>query len=226
MLPLLRHPGLLIVLLVLTATLPSVGQTGSSSSRHSRTVTHVSPPPDSGALADSVYHNRTFAFSYKVPFGWVDRTSEMRPENGDAGGSTGEDARTSTSSSKSLLLLSVFERPPQAAGDTVNSSVLIAAESVSTYPGLKDASQYFGPLTEVTSSKGFKVVNEPYDVDIRGGRLVRADFRKELGKVTMFQSTVAMIEKGYVVSFTFIGASEDEVEDLIENLQFGRRHAR
>lgn len=150
----------------------------------------------------------------------------MRPENGDAGGSTGEDARTSTSSSKSLLLLSVFERPPQAAGDTVNSSVLIAAESVSTYPGLKDASQYFGPLTEVTSSKGFKVVNEPYDVDIRGGRLVRADFRKELGKVTMFQSTVAMIEKGYVVSFTFIGASEDEVEDLIENLQFGRRHAR
>jgi hypothetical protein len=35
----------------------------------------------------------------------------------------------------------------------------------------------------------------------------------------MFQSTLVVIEKGYVVSFTFIGGSEDEVEELIGNLQ-------
>src|SRR5207253_11289040 len=59
-----------------------------------------------------------------------------------------------SSGSKSLVLLSAFERPPEAAGDTVNSAVLIAAESVSSYPGLKAAEDYFRPLTEVATSRG------------------------------------------------------------------------
>lgn len=202
----LRYPSVTIVLLFLTAALPSVAQRSSSSSRHSKTVTHASPAPDQGTLTDGVYRNRSFGFSFKVPYGWVDRTNQMRQDASDSSGS--------------LLLLSVFQRPPEAVGDTVNSSVLIAAETVATYPGLKDASQYFGPLTEVTTSKGFKVVNEPYDVDVAGKHLVRADFSKEIGKVIMFQSTAAMVEKGYVVSFTFIGGSEDEVEELIGKLQF------
>jgi hypothetical protein len=32
-----------------------------------------------------------------------------------------------------------------------------------------------------------------------------------------------MLEKGYVVSFTFIGGSEDEVGALAEGLSFGRK---
>ena len=39
----------------------------------------------------------------------------------------------------------------------------------------------------------------------------------------MHQSTLVMIEKGYVVSFTFIGGSEDEVDELVEGLSFGRK---
>jgi hypothetical protein len=210
MLQSLRYPGLAFVLLFLTAALPSVAQIGSSSSRHSKTVTHASPAPDQGTFTDGVYRNRTFGFSYKVPYGWVDRTSQMRQGASDLSGS--------------LLLLSAFERPPEAAGDTVNSSVLIAAETVSSYPGLKDPSQYFRPLTEVTTSKGFKVIHEPYDVEVGGKRLVRADFSKELGKLTMHQSTLAVIEKGYVLSFTVIGGSEDEVDELIENLQWTSGH--
>ncbi len=189
----------------------------SSSSRHSHPATHVKPTPDQGVLADDVYRNRFFGFSYKVPFGWVDRTADMRQSSVSA-----EDAR----SSNSFLLLSVFERPPVAIGDTVNSSVLIAAENVSTYPGLKDASQYFGPLTEVATAKGFKIVNEPYDDEVGGRGLVRADYLKELGKLTMYQSTLAVVDKGYVVSFTFIGASEDEVDELVESLGFGASSAK
>jgi hypothetical protein len=34
-----------------------------------------------------------------------------------------------------------------------------------------------------------------------------------------------MIDKGYIVSFTFVGGSEDEVESLIANLSFGTRPA-
>jgi hypothetical protein len=52
---------------------------------------------------------------------------------------------------------------------------------------------------------------------------VRGDFSKERGKLTMWQSSLVMIEKGYIVSFTFAGGSEDELEDLIRGLSFAAR---
>jgi hypothetical protein len=162
--------------------------------------------PDAGSLTDGVYHNPFFGFSYKLPYGWVERTNDMQE---------------GTEPGKSLVLLSIFERPPETTGDSINSAVVIAAESVSSYPGLKTAADYFGPLTELTTAKGFKVVNEPYDFSGGAHQLVRGDFSKRLGEMTMHQSSVVMLKKGYVVSFTFIGGSEDEVDGLIEKLSFG-----
>lgn len=161
--------------------------------------------PDPGAVTDGTYRNTFFGFSYQIPFGWVERTEEMR-NDGEAG--------------QSLVLLAVFERPPQATGNTVNSAVVIAAESVSAYLGLKTAADYFGPLTEVTLAKGFKVVNEPFDFPGGANQLVRGDFSKETGTLTMHQSSVVMLKKGYVVSFTVIGGSEDEVDELLEKSSF------
>jgi hypothetical protein len=161
--------------------------------------------PDLGTITDSTYRNTFFGFSYKIPFGWVERTEDMR-DDGDPG--------------KSMVLLAVFERPPEATGNTVNSAVVIAAEVFSSYPGLRTAADYFAPLTEVTLSKGFKVVNEPFDFSGGANRLVRGDFSKETGTLTMHQSSVVLLKKGYVVSFTVIGGSEDEVDELLEKLSF------
>jgi hypothetical protein len=165
--------------------------------------------PDPGAITNGVYRNVTFGFTYKLPFGWVDRTQQMTDDSSDP--------------KKSILLLAVFERPPEATGDTVNSAVVAAAETASSYPGLRNAEDYFGPLTGLTKSKGLKVVNEPYDYRVGAMQLVRGDFSKPLGNLTMHQSTLVMMEKGYVVSFTFIGGSEDEVDRLVEGLSFGRK---
>ena len=124
------------------------------------------------------------------------------------------------SRSSAQVLLAVFERPPAAIGDTVNNAVVIAAESVKSYPGLKAAVDYFTPLEEITKARGFKVVNEPYEFPVGTRKIAREDFSKGLGKVTMQQASLVMLQKGYVVSFTFIGGSQDEVEDLIEGLNF------
>jgi hypothetical protein len=167
---------------------------------------HAKTAPDTGTITNGLYRNPSFGFSYKLPFGWVERTQQMTEDSSDP--------------KKSLLLLSLFERPPEVAGDAVNSAVVIAAESVSSYPGLKGAEDYFGPLTEVATGKGFKVTNEPYDFTLGTKHLVRGDFTKETGKLTMYQASLVVLEKGYVVSFTFIAGSEDEVEQLIENLSF------
>lgn len=153
--------------------------------------------------AESVFTSR-YGFSYTVPFGWVDRTAQMQSDAGDA--------------SKSQLLLAVFERPPEVTGDSVNSAVLILAEKTSTYPGLKTAADYFGPLTELTTSKGFAVVNQPYLFPVGNRRLPRADYQRPRGQLTMHQSSLAVLSKGFVVSFTFIGGTEDEVNQLIELL--------
>ena len=174
----------------------------------------VSSTPGFGTITDGIYRNATFGFSYKLPFGWVDRTREMS-----------EDSSDSNDPKKSTLLLAVFEHPPEATGETVNSAVVIAAEAASSYPGLHDAQQYFGPLTELTKSKGLKVVNEPYDYRVGAVQLVRGDFSKPLGNLTMHQSTLVMLEKGYIVSFTFIGAGEDEVDGLVENLSFAKKQS-
>ena len=51
-------------------------------------------------------------------------------------------------------------------------------------------------------------------------QLARSDFRKDRGQLTLEQATLVMVEKGYVVSFTFIGSSQDEVQGLVEGLRF------
>jgi hypothetical protein len=38
----------------------------------------------------------------------------------------------------------------------------------------------------------------------------------------MWQSTLVMIDKGEIVSFTFVGGSEDEIDQLIGQLSFTR----
>jgi hypothetical protein len=41
----------------------------------------------------------------------------------------------------------------------------------------------------------------------------------------MHQTTLVMLGRGYAISFTFIGATEDEVEELIQGLSFRGRQA-
>src|SRR6266849_8036272 len=131
-----------------------------------------------------LYRNPAFGFRFQVPYGWVDRTQQM--QEGQEGNEAG----------KAEVLLAIFERPPQAIGDTINSAVVIASESAASYPGLKKAEDYLGPLTEFATSKGFKPEGEPYALEVESRQLLRADFVKTLfvktsnDKLTMRQCTL------------------------------------
>jgi hypothetical protein len=194
----------------------------------SQTQHKPTAPPSKPARSEDarLYRNATFAFRFQIPYGWVDRTKEMRDEE------TTEkpDIRTEKPDSKDKpakekstgeVLLAVFERPPDAIGDTINSAVVIASESAAAYPGLHKAEDYLGPLTELTTAKGFKAEGDPDVAEIDSRELVRADFSKPLSdKLTMHQSTLVLLAKGQIVSFTFIAGTQDEVDDLIEGLHF------
>ncbi|MGC2818971.1 MAG: hypothetical protein WA198_04755, partial [Candidatus Sulfotelmatobacter sp.] len=78
----------------------------------------------------------------------------------------------------------------------------------------------FGPVTEIAKAQGFAVAEEPYESAIGAKTVVRADFQKDVGSRVMRQSTLVILARGYAVSFTFIGGTEDEVEELISGLSF------
>ncbi|HWZ84166.1 MAG TPA: hypothetical protein VNW47_16170 [Terriglobales bacterium] len=165
------------------------------------------PPPSAKPSPDAqLYRNPAFNFRYQIPYGWVDRTKEMQE---------GNDA------SKGEVLLAIFERPPQAAGDTINSAVVIASEKSAAYPRLKKAEDYLAPLTELTTAKGFKLEGDVWEAEVGAQHLVRADFSKALNeKLNMHQSTLVLLAKGQIVTFTFIADTTDAVNDLIESLSF------
>jgi hypothetical protein len=196
----IRIPILLAVL-----TIAASSQT-SSSSKNKPSARHATRNPTTTATAETLYRSPEFSFTYKIPYAWVDRTKDMQDD--------------STDPAKSRLLLAVFERPPQVTGDTVNSAVVITAESADSYPGLKTAADYMGPLTELTTSKGFKADGGPYEFPVGITKLVRGDFTRTVGSLAMHQSSLVMLLKGYVVSFTFIAGSDDELDELVEKLSF------
>ncbi len=179
---------------------------------------------DAGVVTAGVYRDPTLGFTCKIPSAWVVRTEELNarddpPAKGDPGAKTNTDKPRAVTAPR--VLLAAFSRPPEARGEDVNASILIAAESVTAYPGLKDAAQYFGPLTEVAQAQGFEVVEDPYEFAVGGKTLVRGDFQKDVGTRMMLQSTLVILARGYAVSFTFIGGTEDDVEELVGGLSFG-----
>jgi hypothetical protein len=195
----------MIVLVSLTLTITAKAQ--------SKTMPLAKPAPKPAAREDAqLYRNTTLGFRYQIPYGWVDRTREMHE---------------GIEPNKAEVLLAVFERPPEAIGDSINSAVVIASESAASYPGLKRAEDYLGPLTELATANGFKAEGEPYALEVETRRLLRADFTKPLGnkasndKLTMRQCTLVLLARDKIVSFTFIAGSEDALDDLMDGLHFG-----
>lgn len=156
-------------------------------------------------IADDIYQNAELGFSCKIPFGWVDRTQRMQ----------GTDQN-----SASHVLLAVFEHPPEATSDTINAGIVIATESAASYPKVKTARDYFVPLAEAITAQGSKAINDPYEFSLNGHAIMREDFSKPRGKLTMYQSSLVVLRKGQIVSFTFIAGSPDDVDELVQNLNF------
>lgn len=209
------------------AQTPMPSPPSSSSSKPARKTGAVAAPEiDSGSVINGVYHNKSLALSCTIPPGWVLRTDEMnardeqRIEAEKDKADAGQGPPPPASAEGAKVLLAAFSRPPEAKGEDVNASILIAAERAATYPGLKEAAQYFGPLIEVAKGQGFTMEEDPYDIAIGGKTLVRGDFHKDVGSRVMRQSTLAMLAHGYAISITVIGGTDDEVEDLVDGLSF------
>jgi hypothetical protein len=201
----------------LRAQTPAQSSSSSKTKQTRKALSRTDSPSDLGTVSNGVYRNATFGFTCKIPAGWVLRTEEMNSRDDENGGA----GSAADSGKAGRVLLAAFSRPPEARAEDVNGSILIAAESAGSYPGLKDAAQYFGPVMEVAKAQGFEIDDDPYEFVLGAKKLVRGDFQKDVGSRVMRQSTLVLLARGYAVSFTFIGGSEDEVEELVQGLSFG-----
>jgi hypothetical protein len=200
-------------------------QTPAPSSSQSKRLTKSASGPDSqldaGTVSAGVYRNGGFGFTCKIPPGWVLRTADMNARDDE--GAKADGGQPATDSGRAgRVLLAAFSRPPEARAEDVNASILIAAESAASIPGLKEAVQYFVLVNEAAKAQGLEMDDEPYDFVVGTKTVVRGDFQKDVGTRVMRQSTLVLLTRGYVVSFTFIGGTEDEVEELVKGLSFGR----
>jgi hypothetical protein len=207
-----------IFILVSAACIFVSPQLCSSQAQSTRSNRSSHSSVDAGSVANGVYRNKTLGFTCKIPDGWVLRTDDMNKPEDQANANAAAPAPPSSAGGK--VLLAAFSRPPEAQGEEVNASILIAAESAAAYPGLTDAAQYFFPLTEVAKAQGFIPDEDPYEIAIGSKTLVRGDFHKSVGTRVMRQSTMVMLAHGAVVSFTVIGGTDDQVEDLVDSLSF------
>jgi hypothetical protein len=223
---LIRILGITVLGISAWATLSVRAQTSQPASSSSsppkpanKSASAAASPLSSGSVSAGAYRNPAFGFTCKIPAGWVLRTEEMNARDGGEA-KAGEDKKAIGAGKGERVLLAAFSRPPEARGEDVNGSIVIAAESAAAYPGLKDAAQYFGPITEVAQAQGFEVEEEPYEFAVGTRTVVRADFQKNVGSRVMQQSTLVVLARGYAVSFTFIGGTEDEVKELVGELRF------
>jgi len=224
--------GLGCVLLAMSAAgvAQQPGQSPSSSSKHAKSSSaRLLPDIGSGSVANGVYRNRALALSCKIPAGWVLRTDEMNTREEGTDSENSSNAKSSPQGTQGSggqngggrVLLAAFSRPPEAKGEDVNSSLVIAAEPVAAYPGLREASQYLGALTEVAKAQGFSVDDEPYEIQIGTKVVVRGDFHKDIGSRVMRQSTLVFLAQAYAVSITVIAGTQDDVEELVDGVSFG-----
>jgi hypothetical protein len=215
-------PGILLVICFEAIALAGPSQTTSAPGKNStKPAGAPSTSLDLGTVTNNVYRNKTLGLSYKIPDGWVLRTDDLNaPLEKPAEKTDGKDAAAAASSAGAKVLLAAFSRPPEAKGEEINSSVLIAAESAANYPGLQEAAQYFYPLEEVAKAQGLQLDEDPYAIAIDTTTLVRGDFHKDVGTRVMRQSTLTLLSHGYAVSITVIAGTEDDVEELIDALSF------
>jgi len=217
---------LTLVTLPAASRAQAASQPASSSSKRTKPSVAFAEPIEADAVTNGAYHNRSLGLSCKIPEGWVLRTDEMnardeeRKEEKEDKPDPAKPQAPPASSAGAKVLLAAFSRPPEAKGEDVNSSILIAAESASSYPGLKEAGQYFAPLIEVAKGQGFAMDEDPYDIAIGSKTLVRADFHKDVGSRVMRQSTLVFLSHGYAVSITVIAGTDDDVEDLVDGISF------
>ena len=159
--------------------------------------------PDTGGISRGIYTNDFFAFSYPLPDGWYANT-ELR--------------ETAHLPEGSLLLLVA----DQHTGRLVRNRLLVIADDESRYlrhhpaPNVRD---YVVKMVHAQIDKeGKTLAPDAVAVEMSGKQFFRADYKEPSDIAILYKAFVCTDIKGYFLSWTFVGDSQERLDLLVNSL--------
>ena len=154
--------------------------------------------PDEGTIHGQLYTSDYFGFRYTIPEG-LEVQEDFLPSQQDA-------AR------RSFVLLAAYGR---SANPAYRQGVVISADR-NVYPAVKTAADYVAKTArEHFQPGGFEEIGAARAVTLGGHEFSRIDYRK--GEI--YQSLLATMWRGYVLSFDLVAPRLEEMETLAQSLQ-------
>jgi TonB family protein len=226
-----------ILLTVLFAVFAAVARTGGGAWREiaaqnqsvpipGPTLTTQIFRPDSGRVADNIYTNDFFGFTYEFPKGWIVPDDGVKKLLVSGRGSDTQSADPSMKltvvvpAEHSLPLLLVLEHPPRKSV-SYNKFILVSADDLSFAHEVQSCEDY---LTDLKSSlqktlPDLKTSQGPTDYVYAGNTFKRMEYAYATpSAATVYQSVLCIIRRSQVLAFAFTSDRPDSQEHLIETL--------
>lgn len=188
-----------VVLLVLLAYPVTFGQD------RSNTTTSGVLNPENGTIINNLYRNEILGFSYPMPEGWYvslddNHGSQVTGKYLQGGG---------------LLLLMA----DQHTGGPFRNRLLIIADSATKYHGLSVEAYVDKVVRAQTNKLGMQLIRDVFAVDLAGRHFYRADYDENFGGGATRKTFICTELNGYLLSWTFVTGSEEDLEAAVSSLQ-------
>jgi TonB family protein len=182
--------------------------------------------PDDGSVLGDQYFSKFFKFTYPVPSGWISYDAkEMESMAGVAGkslhgGDSTEQGKPDVSPKRTFVLLTLSQSPIGTPGKDTRV-ITVFAERVPDGSEIRSAEDYLLKIQKLARDMkaSLQFPGKPHEVSFDGRQFFQIDGQASTPGGLFYQSTVATVLQGYVLSFMFTSASQDDLNSLGETLK-------
>ena len=157
--------------------------------------------PDAGHFSDGVYVNSYFRLAYTLGGGWYLNEDLMK-------------GRISRFSGNYLLLAA-----DRHTGKPMRERVLLVADDASQYKPRLSPVEYVTKMGKaLIQHPGMELVRNSYQVEHAGKTFARMDYKESYGSGSVSRAFAATEVNGYLLSWTFVANSPQELNELVDSL--------
>lgn len=182
--------------------------------------------PESSSIADNVYTNDFFGFTYEFPKGWSiedEQTMKYVAELSKAaisGGDPTKKAVVEEQWKRNHVLLAVHQHP-YGTPVPLNPAITVWATDESVAPGIQSGRDYLLALRMSLPQQrlDLKVIREPTDCTFDGKLFSRMDMALEAAnEKSSYLSHVAIVLNRFALDYMFTAETPDRLEALVQTL--------
>ena len=185
-----------------------------------------------GEFSEGVYTNSYFNMSIDVPENWAVQSQAAQKELLELGGDllSGDDQNLKNALSvaqQRIVNMFAFFKFEAGAPVEFNPNIIMIAEKVSDFPGVKTGNDYlFHTKQQLEAGQiGYEFPNEIYSKDISGVLFHVMPMQTTVGKAIIYQEYYAAKINDYALTFVLSYSTDieqDELNTIVGTLKFSR----